>query len=218
MNLELYPSLLAANPLKIGNCIQSCVKSNLSTLHIDIMDMHYVPNLGLNIQLCKQINKEFPEVLLNVHLMTLAPEKIIEQLFKLSIHAIAFHPMTTVDTAKLIKEIQSNGILAGIAINPFEDLLPFERYLCDYFLVMGVSPGFSGQKFNSTTFDKINELKSNSYTDQKGIIVDGGVNLDNINELMRLGVQGCVLGNAIFNGNNIENNIQQIQKNLGSVK
>jgi ribulose-phosphate 3-epimerase len=126
--------------------------------------------------------------------------------------------MTTVDTAKLIKEIQSNGILAGIAINPFEDLLPFERYLCDYFLVMGVSPGFSGQKFNSTTFDKINELKSNSYTDQKGIIVDGGVNLDNINELMRLGVQGCVLGNAIFNGNNIENNIQQIQKNLGSVK
>tara|TARA_E500000178_G_C16969451_1_gene730185 strand:+ start:527 stop:1183 length:657 start_codon:yes stop_codon:yes gene_type:complete len=218
MNIDLYPSLLAADTLDLKRSIQSCMDAELTTLHIDIMDMHYVPNLGLNVQVCEQINKDFPKTMLNVHLMTLAPEKIIDRLFNLSIHAIAFHPMTTQNTGKLIEDIQSHGIRAGIAINPFEDIKHFENYLCDYFLVMGVSPGFSGQSFNPSTYDKIRELKVNTKTKDKPIIVDGGVNQENLQQLVRCGVSGCVLGNAIFKNNHITKNILDIQEFLRSME
>ena len=218
MSVDLYPSLLAADPLSLKESIQECMDAELSTLHIDIMDMHYVPNLGLNVQVCEKINKDFPKAMLNVHLMTLTPEKIIDRLFNLSIHAIAFHPMTTQNPSELIEKIQSHGILAGIAINPFEDIKDFENYLCDYFLVMGVSPGFSGQNFNPSTYEKINELKVNLKTKDKSIIVDGGVNLENLNKLIHCGVSGCVLGNTIFKNDSTAKNVSAIKEFLRSVK
>ena len=67
MSIDLYPSLLAADTLDLKKSIQSCMDAKLTTLHIDIMDMHYVPNLGLNVQVCEQINKDFPKTMLNVH-------------------------------------------------------------------------------------------------------------------------------------------------------
>lgn len=218
MPIEIYPSLLAANQLELRDSIQDCIKQDLKTLHIDIMDMHYVPNIGLNTMLCQQITEHFPDVQCNVHLMTLYPERYLDPLFSSNVSSIAIHPNTTQDPQSVINQIQKQNIAVGLAVNPHESLDSFFNYEFDYFLMMGVTPGFSGQTLNQSLFEKIKSIKDNPKFSNHKILADGGINIHNIHQLVHLNVDGCVIGSGIFNQNSISDNIFKIKQLLSSME
>jgi len=219
MSIKIYPSLLAANQLDIGPSIEECISQDLKTFHIDIMDMHYVPNIGLSTMLCQQITERFPDLQCHVHLMTLCPERYLDALFSSNVTAIAIHPHTTQAPQSIIKDIQKQNIAAGLAINPHEPLDSFFNYEFDYFLMMGVTPGFSGQTLNQSLFEKIKKIKDHPKFSKHEIVADGGINIHNINQLVKLNVDGCVIGSGIFNHKNaISENILKIKDQLASMK
>ena len=117
--IEFSASLLAANPLQLHNAITSMIAAGIYHAHYDIMDMHYVNNLGLNIQTLSAIHQQFPKLTIDLHYMVknidhaLAHTQLNPQ-----IRTIYFHPAAAKQPEETIQNIHSAGIAAGIAINP----------------------------------------------------------------------------------------------------
>ena len=110
---------------------------------------------------------------------------------------------------RTIEAIKEKGLLAGVALNPATPLSAIEWILpkVDMVLIMSVNPGFGGQKLIPYTVEKVRALKK--MIDERGlktdIEVDGGVNLENVTEVMDAGANIIVAGSAVFKGDISEN-------------
>ena len=175
-------------------------------IHIDIMDNHFVKNLTFGPIICKSLVQNGVDIPLDIHLMTNPVKNIIQDLATVRPKYISFHIEIEKDILENIKLIKSIGSLAGLAINPNTSIQKLEKYFkyIDMILLMSVTPGFGGQTFINSTYDKIKKLKillNNHYPNIK-IAIDGGVNIKNIKLLYSFGIDIFVLGSAIFNAKN----------------
>jgi ribulose-phosphate 3-epimerase len=164
-------------------------------LHFDVMDGHFVPNLSFGSNTFKMIREAFPDLKVEVHLMTKKPEKFID-LFP-DPYITLFHPTATEDIAKLLQALKERDGRAGIALNPdedFETIKPFVRDI-DLVLVMGFYAGFSGRKLRPEIIDKIKMIRKEY--DSK-IEIDGGVNQETARMFVDAGVDILVSGNFLF--------------------
>ena len=106
---------------------------------------------------------------------------------------------------RTIQAIKAKGLKAGVVLNPATSLSTLEYVLeeVDMVLIMGVNPGFGGQKYIPGMTAKIKALKE--MIDARGlnvdIEVDGGVTPDNVKELLDAGANILVAGSAVFGGN-----------------
>jgi ribulose-phosphate 3-epimerase len=109
----------------------------------------------------------------------------------------------------VLQKIKEKGIKAGVAINPSTEVDSIEGILdrVDYVLVMTVNPGFSGQKMIKDALGKIDILRGIREKQNLNfeIGVDGGINRDNIKEVITHGPDIIVSASAIFNGKIKEN-------------
>lgn len=197
------PSLLAADFLHLQKDIEMINNSNADWLHLDIMDGVFVPNLSFGFSILEAI-KVILKKPMDIHFMNVNPQDYIVRAAKLGAASINFHVEAAKEnTASYIQMIHDAGVKAAITISPDTPVEAVRPYIKDVemVLVMGVYPGFGGQKFIEATVDRVRELRQMIIeTGSKALIeVDGGVQGETAPRLVAAGANALVSGSYIFN-------------------
>ena len=199
--IEIAPSILSADFSRLGQEIEAVERGGAGVLHVDVMDGHFVPNITIGLPVVKSIAGA-TSLPIDTHLMISEPGRYAEQFVAAGAKMVSVHVEADVHLHRTLTSIRSAGAQAGVAINPatplesLEEALPFT----DYVLIMSVNPGFGGQRFISTALDKVRRLRR--MIDERGlnvrIEIDGGIDLNNIAEVVAAGAEILVAGSAIF--------------------
>lgn len=210
----IYPSVLSADFSILKDQIVELENNNIKTIHIDIMDGKFVPNISFGFPILKCI-REITNLNLDVHLMIDEPIRYIDEFVKHGADSITVHIEGNYHIHRIIQEIKKHNVKAGIAINPgtpinnLKEVLP----LVDLVLVMGVNPGFGGQAFIENTLNRIKELsvikKEKSFNFD--INVDGGIKSSNYMKVLECGANNVIIGSDLFKDNEITNNISKFR-------
>lgn len=207
----IFPSVLSADFSKLGEQIKELEDNGIKTIHIDIMDGNFVPNISFGFPILQCI-RGITDLKLDVHLMINEPIRYVEEFVKAGADIITVHIEGNYHIRRIIEEIRKYNIGVGIAINPGTPIMSLKETLplVDQVLVMGVNPGFGGKGFIDSTIDKIRELKvlKEEMSLNFHINVDGGVKSLNYKEIIENGANNLIVGSDVFKGNSITENIK----------
>lgn len=216
MNI-LAPSMLSIDFNHMEDNLRKVYEAGATHLHVDIMDGTFVPNISFGPPVIKFVRRAVPDVKMDVHLMVQEPIRLIQRWAKLGADIITFHAEAAVDLQGMIDAIHAEGMKAGIALKPATPVSSIEEVVkdLDMILIMSVEPGFGGQKFMPVALDKIRETRAllDEYGLKTDIEVDGGITLQNVDEVLGAGANVIVAGSAIFNENPGEN-VRKFKKHL----
>jgi ribulose-phosphate 3-epimerase len=197
----IAPSILSADFGNLQRDIEMINNSEADWFHVDIMDGVFVPNISFGFPVMKALAGHAKKPL-DVHLMIVQPDQYIERFAEAGAALITVHYEACIHLHRTIQTIHDAGCKACVALNPHTPVSLLKDILTDLdmVLIMSVNPGFGGQKFIPNTFNKIRELKTMATTCNPDlrIEIDGGVGIDNIQELVSAGADVFVAGNAIF--------------------
>ncbi len=204
--IKIAPSILSADFSNLIRDIGKVEEAGVDLLHIDVMDGHFVPNITIGPLVMHSIRNK-TKLPFDVHLMIENPDRYIEDFVKAGADIITVHAEVCTHLHRTIQNIKSFGIKAAVSLNPATPLNVLEFILddLDMVLLMSVNPGFGGQKFIPIVLDKIKALRH--VLAERGlntdIQVDGGINLENIKDIVNAGANVLVAGSAIFNSKDI---------------
>lgn len=211
----LSPSILSADFSILGEQLEILDNAGAQYVHIDVMDGEFVPSISIGLPVIKSIRK-CTDRIFDVHLMIEEPIRYIDDFADAGADIITVHAEACKHLDRTIDAIKEKGLIAGVAINPATSLSAIEYILnkVDMVLIMTVNPGFGGQNLIPYTIDKIRELKEllRRTGNKVDIEVDGGVKLDNVEEILSSGANIIVAGSAVFNGDIAENTECFLQK------
>lgn len=217
MNYLLSPSLLSADFTQLGRDIRLCEETGVKYLHVDVMDGVFVPNISIGIPVVKSIRK-ITDLVLDVHLMIVKPERYIEAFSEAGSDIINIHYEATEDCEGTLNKIRSLGKKSALTIKPdtnYKEVIPYAE-LADMILVMSVEPGFGGQSFIEKTLSNVEGLAE--YREKSGlkfdIEIDGGIGLDNVNRPLDAGANIIVAGSAVFGSSDVKDTILKFNEIL----
>ena len=207
MNI-LSPSILSADFTKLGEEIETIDNAGAEYIHVDVMDGMFVPSISYGMPVIKSIRKSTGKVF-DVHLMISKPIRYIADFAASGADMITVHVEACSDVVATIEKIREYKLKVGITLNPDTPVSAIKPYLnrVDMVLIMSVNPGFGGQKFITSSVDKIKEVKRlrDELNLSYDIEVDGGINIDNLATVLEAGANVIVAGSAIFRGDAAEN-------------
>lgn len=201
MKTLISPSLLSADFLNLRNDIEMINDSEADWLHLDIMDGVFVPNISFGFPVINAVAKACRKPL-DVHLMIVHPENYIKQVAATGAMMMNVHYEACVHLHRTVQEIHDAGMKAGVTLNPSTPVCMLEDIIrdVDMVLLMGVNPGFGGQKFIESTLDKTRRLRELiRRTGSHALIeIDGGVNGETAPLLVEAGADVLVSGSYVF--------------------
>ncbi len=215
-SLQIAPSILTADFLRLGEQLQELEASGISVLHLDVMDGHFVPNLTFGPLFIRSLRRGF-KGLMEAHLMVENGAETCLEYIQAGCQRIIVHVECTNHLHRVLQTIRQAGAQAGVSLNPSTPLSCLEHILLDLDLVllMTVNPGFGGQAYIPAMDQKIAKFAAMRGDSPVLLEVDGGINLKNIARMQDLGVDLAVAGSAIFNQeNSISHHVQAMKDAL----
>ena len=198
MNIQILPSLLAADVGALGAEIARVARSGADALHLDVMDAHFVPNLSFGPDVVALARRVAPGLFRNVHLMMTRPDLYLEAFARAGAQTIQVHVEADCDLHAELARIRALGLRAGLVLNPETPVGRVFPYLkaCDELLVMTVHPGYGGQTFIADCLAKVTAVRARApHLDVMG---DGGVNAETAVLAARAGAYQFVAGSYLF--------------------
>ena len=199
--LELAPSILSADFAKLGEEIAAVERGGADLIHIDVMDGHFVPNITIG-PLVVEAARASTELPLDVHLMIEHPDRFIDSFAKAGADMISVQIEAAAHLERTIARIKDLGVKAGVVLNPATALSLAEEIIpaLDFILLMSVNPGFAAQKFIPSVLNKITRLRAilDDRNPECPIEVDGGIGLQNVQDVAGAGASILVAGSAVF--------------------
>ncbi|MFL6551259.1 MAG: ribulose-phosphate 3-epimerase [Povalibacter sp.] len=198
----IAPSILSADFARLGEEVEAVLKAGADSIHFDVMDNHYVPNLTVGPVVCEALRKRGITAPIDVHLMVRPVDRIIPDFAKAGATWISFHPEASDHVDRTLNLIREHGCRPGLVFNPATPLNWLDHVIneVDMILLMSVNPGFGGQKFIPSALPKLQQARERIRASGREIRleIDGGVKIDNIGEVAKAGADTFVAGSAIF--------------------
>jgi ribulose-phosphate 3-epimerase len=199
--VEIAPSILSADFARLADDIARVERAGVTMLHVDVMDGHFVPNITIGPPVVESIRK-VTRLQLDVHLMIENPERFVAAFVGAGANAVSVHYEACRHLDGTLGLIRKAGALAGVVLNPATPVEVLEDVIevADYVLLMSVNPGFGGQKLIPYVLEKARKLDRMRRGKKLAlpIEIDGGVNRQNLAEVVRSGCEWIVTGSAIF--------------------
>jgi ribulose-phosphate 3-epimerase len=214
---KISASILSADFGRLADQIREAEAAGVDWIHVDVMDGHFVPNLTIGLPVLRAVRK-ITTLPLDVHLMISNPHLYIQEYIDAGADWLGVQVEAAWHLERLVQQIKELGAKATVVLNPATSLSTLEVILgeVNMVLLMTVNPGYSGQKFIRATLPKIRKLRE--MIDAQGLEVllqvDGGVQLDTIDELAAAGVDVFVSGSGIFDGADIAGNVRRLRQRL----
>jgi ribulose-phosphate 3-epimerase len=218
----IAPSILSADFAKLGEEVDNVLAAGADVVHFDVMDNHYVPNLTIGPLVCEALRNHGVTAPIDVHLMVKPVDRIIPDFASAGASYITFHPEASEHIDRTINLIKESGCKAGLVFNPATPLHHLDHVIdqLDMVLLMSVNPGFGGQSFIPQTLEKLSTVRNliDSKSLQTRLEIDGGVKIDNIQEIASAGADTFVAGSAIFNTEDYKDTIDKMRSELAQAK
>ena len=216
--VEIVPSILSADFAHLAEEIARVERGGARILHLDVMDGHFVPNITIGPPVVESLRKA-TQAHLDVHLMIEHADRYGAQFAAAGADSVSVHYEACPHLDGTLELIRKAGAMAGVVLNPMTPLAMLEESLgvADYVLLMSVNPGFGGQKLLPYVLDKVRKLvrmrREKKLTFP--IEIDGGVNLENLPDVVRAGCDWIVTGSAIFHSPDPEDTVRQMREIAG---
>jgi ribulose-phosphate 3-epimerase len=210
---EIAPSILSADFSRLADDIRAVEEGGATVLHVDVMDGHFVPNITIGLPVVKSL-RAATKMTIDTHLMIEEPNRYAVKFVEAGADMVSVHVEADVHLNRTLNAIRDAGGKSGIAINPATPLVALEEALpfADFVLVMSVNPGFGGQKFIPTVLDKVRRLKRE--IEDRGlstrIEIDGGIDSNNIADVIESGAEIIVAGSAVYGGGKPTEAVQEL--------
>ena len=218
MDHWICPSILAADFTRLGEEVQSVLDAGADTIHFDVMDNHYVPNLSVGPLVLSSLRKAGFDCTIDAHLMVKPVDRLVGDFIEAGADYVTIHPEATEHMHRSLSQIREGGAKPGIVFNPATplDVLSEVIDLVDLVLIMSVNPGFGGQSFIPSSLDKLRQARE--IIDVSGrdirLQIDGGIKPSNVGDAAAAGADAFVAGTAIFGQDSYVEVIKALRTNI----
>jgi ribulose-phosphate 3-epimerase len=213
--IEIAPSILSADFARLADDIVRVERAGVTILHVDVMDGHFVPNITIGPPVVESIRK-VTRLHLDVHLMIENPERFVGAFIDAGANSVSVHYEACRHLDGTLGMIRKAGALAGVVLNPATPVAVLDDVLevADYVLLMSVNPGFGGQKLIPYVLRKAGQLDRMRREKKLAlpIEIDGGVNRQNLADVVRSGCEWIVTGSAIFHTPDPEATVREMRE------
>ena len=216
----IAPSILSADFARLGAEVDAVLTAGADTIHFDVMDNHYVPNLTVGPLVCEALRKYGITAPIDVHLMVKPVDRIVADFAKAGATWISFHPEASEHVDRTLQLIAEHGCRPGLVFNPATPLNWLDHVIdkVDMLLVMSVNPGFGGQAFIESALPKLRQVRERIAASGRAIRlqVDGGVKVENIKRIAAAGADTFVAGSAIFGSKDYAATIAAMRREIAA--